>query len=89
MRGRGERLAGCRCTLPEPRRYRSSAMAGVQLAAVSFLGFSLVVAGVRSTSGCELMAIPDVLFGKHIELACLIFSPLDRLERKLRSKRDV
>jgi len=60
-----------------------------QLAAVSFLSISLVVAGVRSSSGCELMAIPDVLFGKHTEIACLIFSPLDRFERKLRSKRDV
>jgi hypothetical protein len=60
-----------------------------QLAAATFLGISLVVAGVCSTSGCELMAIPDVLLGKHTELACLIFSPLDRLERKLRSKRGV
>ena len=60
-----------------------------QLAAVTFLGFSLVVAGVRAASGCELMGIPDVLLGRQTELACLIFSPLDRLERKLRSKRDV
>jgi hypothetical protein len=60
-----------------------------QLAAVTFLGISLVVAGVCSTAGCELMAIPDVVLGKHAELACLIFSPLDRLERRLRSKRDV
>jgi len=60
-----------------------------QLAAVTFFGVSLVVAGVRAPAGCELMAIPGVLFGKHTELACLIFSPLDRLERKLRSKRDV
>ncbi len=60
-----------------------------QLAAVTFLGVSLVVAGVRAAAGCEVMAIPGVLFGKHTELACLIFSPLDRLERKLRSKRDV
>lgn len=58
-----------------------------QLAAVTFLSISLVVAGVRAASGCELMAIPDVLLGKHTELPCLIFSPLDRLERKLRSKR--
>jgi hypothetical protein len=57
------------------------------LAAVTFLGISLVVAGVRAAPGCELMAIPGVLFGKHTELACLTFSPLDRLERKLRSKR--
>ncbi len=58
-----------------------------QLATVTFLGISLVVAGVRAAPGCELMAIPGVLFGMHTELACLIFSPLDRLERKLRSKR--
>ena len=60
-----------------------------QLAAVTFLGVSLVVAGVRAAPGCEVMAIPGLFFGKHTELACLIFSPLDRLERKLRSKRDV
>jgi hypothetical protein len=60
-----------------------------QLAAVTFLGVSLVVAGVRAAPGCEVMAIPGLLFGKHTELACLIFSPLDRLERKLRSKRRV
>jgi hypothetical protein len=58
-----------------------------QLAAVTFFGVSLVVAGVRAAPGCEVMAIPSLLFGKHIELACLIFSPLDRFERKLRSKR--
>jgi hypothetical protein len=58
-----------------------------QLAAVTFLGVSLVVAGVRAAPGCEVMAIPGLLFRKHTELACLIFSPLDRLERKLRSKR--
>ena len=59
-----------------------------ELAVVTFLGISLVVAGVRAVPGCELMAIPDVFFRKNSELACLIFSPLDRLERKLRSKRD-
>src|SRR6266550_1779976 len=59
------------------------------LAAVTFVGISLVVAGVRAAPGCEVMAIPGLLFGKHTELACLIFSPLDRLERKLRSKRRV
>lgn len=57
-----------------------------QLAAVTFLGISLVVAGVRAAPGCEVMAIPGLLFGKHTELGCVIFSPLDTLERKLRSK---
>lgn len=60
-----------------------------QLAAVTFLGVSLVVAGVRAVPGCELMATPGVFFRKQTELACFIFSPLDNLERKLRRKRDV
>jgi len=59
-----------------------------QLAAVAFLGFSLIVAGVRAAPGCEVMAIPGLLFGKHTEVACLIFSPLDSVERKLRSTRE-
>jgi len=55
-----------------------------QLAAVTFLGVSLIVAGVRAIPGCELMAIPDLFLRKDVELGCLIFSPLDKLERKLR-----
>src|SRR4029077_10754072 len=39
-----------------------------QLAAVTFLGISLVVAGVRAVPGCELMAIPGALFGNDTEL---------------------
>jgi hypothetical protein len=57
-----------------------------QLAVVTFLAISLVVAGVRALSGCELMAIPGIFFRKDTELACLVFSPLDKLERKLRGK---
>jgi hypothetical protein len=57
------------------------------LAVITFLGVSLVVAGVRAAPGCEVLAIPNLLFRKHTELACLIFSPLDNLERKLRNKR--
>jgi hypothetical protein len=59
-----------------------------QLAAVTFLGISLVVAGIRGIAGCELMAIPDLFLRKDVELGCLIFSPLDRLERRLGAGRD-
>lgn len=52
------------------------------LAAASFFGISLLIAGWRATSGCELMAIPDLLLGKHSNMPCLIFSPLDWLERR-------
>jgi hypothetical protein len=60
-----------------------------QLAAVTFLGVSLMVAGIRAVAGCELMAIPDLFLRKDVELACLIFSPLDKLERRLRNKGDL
>ena len=59
-----------------------------QLAAVTFLGVSLIIAGASALSGCELMAIPCALIQKECELPCLIFSPLDRLERRLRKERD-
>jgi hypothetical protein len=57
------------------------------LAVITFLGVSLVVAGARAAPGCEVMAIPNLLFRKHTELACPILSPLDNVERKLRNKR--
>ena len=57
-----------------------------ELAVVTFLGISLLIAGCEASPGCELMAIPDLLFGKHADMPCLIFSPLDWLERRLRRK---
>jgi hypothetical protein len=60
-----------------------------QLAAVTFVGISLVVAGIRALAGCELMAIPALLFRMQTELPCPVFSPFDKLERKLRGKNGV
>jgi hypothetical protein len=60
-----------------------------QLAAVAFLGISLVVAGIRALPGCELMAIPALFLRIQTDLACPVFSPFDRLERKLRAKNGV
>jgi hypothetical protein len=60
-----------------------------ELSAVTLLSVSLLVAGLRASPGCELMAIRGLFFGKPSELPCIIFSPLDKLERKWRSKRDV
>lgn len=54
------------------------------LAAGTFLAVSLIIAGLRGDPGCEVMAIPNALFGRSAEVACLVFSPLDSLERKWR-----
>ena len=58
-----------------------------QLAAVTFLGISLVVAGLRALPGCELMAIPALLFRMQTDVACPVFSAFDKVERKIRSKK--
>jgi len=49
--------------------------------ALTFLSGSLIVAAIRSDSGCEVMSIPGLIFGKHTHLACIIFSPIDSIER--------
>ncbi|HEX9563982.1 MAG TPA: hypothetical protein VF981_08425 [Gemmatimonadaceae bacterium] len=58
-----------------------------ELAALTFLAVSLLVAGYRADPGCEVTSIPAALLGRRFQLACLVFSPLDRLERRLRDRR--
>lgn len=55
-----------------------------QLGVLTFLGVSLVLAGLRADSGCEVLAVPNALAGQRSHLACLVFSPIDRLERRWR-----
>jgi len=54
-----------------------------QLAALTYLGVSLVLAGLRSDAGCEVMTIPGLILGKRTHLACIVFSPIDWLEEKV------
>lgn len=53
-------------------------------AAVLFLGVSLLVIAIRGEPGCEVVAIPAALSGRPTHLACLVFSPLDWLEHRVR-----
>ncbi len=57
-----------------------------ELAAVTFLGVSLLIAGVRSDPGCEVMAISRILIRRDAPVGCLLFSPIDHLERRLRRR---
>lgn len=58
-----------------------------QLGALTFLGLSLVAAALTADPGCELLALPNLLSRRPVRAACLLFSPLDALERRLAARR--
>ena len=55
-----------------------------QMGVLGFLGVSLGLGALRADPGCEVMSIPAFLTGRRTHLACLLFTPLDRLELRLR-----
>lgn len=57
---------------------------GVQLGILVFYGLSLFVQGVRGDRGCEVMTLPSILIRERSYMPCLLFSPLDRLEERVR-----
>lgn len=54
-----------------------------EIAAVTFIGASLLLAAARADSGCEVMSVPALLFGRRTHLVCLLFSPVDWVEQKI------
>lgn len=54
-------------------------------ATVVFLGGSLLLAALRGYGGCESLAISNWLLRRNDQVGCLLFSPLDQLERRRRS----
>lgn len=49
--------------------------------ALTFIAVSLITAALRADSGCEVMSIPAIVLGRHTHLACLLFSPIDWIEK--------
>lgn len=47
-----------------------------------FIGISLLVDAARADAGCEVMALPGLVFGKRTHLACFVLSPIDQLEHR-------
>ena len=56
-----------------------------EIAALSYVGVSLLIDVVRSDAGCEVMAIPGLLLRNRTHLVCIAFSPIDALEQSRRS----
>ena len=52
-----------------------------QMGALSYVGGSLFIDSLNGDSGCEVMALPGLLFRERTHLACLLFSPIDIMER--------
>ena len=50
-------------------------------AAGVFYGSSMLLAALRGYRGCEVLAISNWLLGRDDEVGCLVFSPIDWLER--------
>lgn len=53
------------------------------VAAVLYVGLSLVLISMRGEPGCEVLAVPAMLSRHPTHLACLFFSPLDWVEQKI------
>jgi len=54
-----------------------------QMAALSYIGASLLVDSFNADIGCEVMAVPGLFSKQRTHLACIVFSPVDWLEQKL------
>ena len=59
------------------------ALAVTSDAALIFYGSSMLLAAVRGYRGCELLAVPNWLLGRDDQIGCVVFSPVDHLERRL------
>jgi hypothetical protein len=51
-------------------------------AAITYVGVSLLIDALRAEAGCEVMALPGLIFGNRTHLACIVFSPVDALESR-------
>ena len=54
-------------------------------AALLFYGTSMLLAAVRGYAGCEVLAISNWLLRRDDQLGCVVFWPIDALERRRRA----
>jgi hypothetical protein len=54
------------------------------VAALVFYGASMLLAALRGYRGCEVTAISNWFLGRDDQVGCLVLSPVDDLERRLR-----
>jgi len=55
-------------------------LGAISLAALAYVGISLLLDAVRADAGCEVMALPGLVTKKRTHLVCLALSPIDAAE---------
>ncbi len=63
------------------------AISYVGYAAFVFYGASMLLAAIRGYAGCEVLAVSNWLLHRDDQIGCLVLSPLDLLEQRLRQSR--
>jgi hypothetical protein len=51
-------------------------------AVLIFYAASMLLAAIRGYPGCEVLAVPNWLLRRDDQVGCVIFSPVDQLERR-------
>jgi hypothetical protein len=51
-------------------------------AALIFYGVSMLLAAARGYAGCEVLAVPNWLLRRDDQVGCVLFAPVDALERR-------
>jgi hypothetical protein len=59
-------------------------LAFTSVAALVFYGASMLLAALRGYSGCEVTAISNWMLGRDDQVGCLVLSPVDELERRVK-----
>ena len=54
-------------------------------AALLFYGASMLLSAARGYAGCEVLAVSNWLLRRDDQVGCLVFSPIDQLERRAES----
>jgi len=49
-----------------------------------FFGVSMLVAALRREGGCEVLALPNLVSGRHDRVSCLLYGPVDAGEARHR-----
>jgi hypothetical protein len=55
-------------------------------ASLIFYGTTMLVAAGRGYAGCEVLAISNWVHGRDDQVGCLLFEPIDRIERRPREE---